>query len=529
VGSVIAWRFNERAFAQTALILQATGEGIFGVDTEAQVTFINPAAATILGVDARAIIGKKLGQIVHHLATDGTRLPDAQSPILAPLKGAKAHHATDQIFGRMDGSYVPVDYVSTPMIERDQLTGVVVSFNDITARHRSEAALQQSHRMLEETLQQLKTTQQQMLQQERLRAMGQMASGIAHDFNNSLSPIVGFAELLMRTPDLPRETTQTYAELINTAALDAASVIRRLRELYRDRSEGVIGDPVDLRRCVDEVVALTQPRWKNQALGEGIAIRIDTRVEDVPRFSGDAAGIREMLANLIFNAVDAMPKGGTITVRARSDGAWARLEVSDTGIGMSDDVRLHCLEPFFTTKGQHGTGLGLSLVHTTVQRHDGTLTIESGPGRGSTFIVRFPVHDEPPPAVASVESPASVRPLHILVVDDDPVVRRSVVAQLNTQAHTVETASNGREGLDRFEAGRFDLVVTDRAMPEMGGDQLAATIQRSAPDTPVIMLTGFGDLMSARGEHPVGVDAVVSKPVTLAALTQAILKVIAHR
>jgi len=236
-----------------------------------------------------------------------------------------------------------------------------------------------------------------------------------------------------------------------------------------------------------------------------------------------------MLANLIFNAVDAMPKGGTITVRARSDGAWARLEVSDTGIGMSDEVRQHCLEPFFTTKGQHGTGLGLSLVHTTVQRHDGTLTIESEPGRGSTFIVRFPVHDEPAPAVASVESPASVRPLHILVVDDDPVVRKSVVAQLNTQAHTVETASNGREGLDRFEAGRFDLVVTDRAMPEMGGDQLAATIQRSAPDTPVIMLTGFGDLMSARGEHPVGVDAVVSKPVTLAALTQAILKVIAHR
>src|SRR5438105_3132712 len=324
----------------------------------------------------------------------------------------------------MDGSYVPVDYVSTPMIERDQLTGVVVSFNDITARHRSEAALQQSHRMLEETLQQLKATQQQMFQQERLRAMGQMASGIAHDFNNSLSPIVGFAELLMRTPDLPRETTQTYAELINTAALDAASVIRRLRELYRDRSEGVIGDPVDLRRCIDEVVALTQPRWKNQALGQGIAIRIDTRVDDVPRFSGDAAGIREMLANLIFNAVDAMPKGGTITVRGRSEGACVRLEVSDTGIGMSDEVRQRCLEPFFTTKGQHGTG---------------------------------------------------------------------------------------------------------RAMPEMGGAQLAATIERSAPATPVIMLTGFGDLMTAKGEHPVGVDAVVSKPVTLDALTQAILKVIARR
>ena len=529
VGSVVAWRFNERAFAQTALILQAAGEGIFGVDTEAQITFINPTAATILGINARAAIGKRLGQVVHHLATDGTRLPDWDSPILAPIKDRQAHQATDQIFGRMDGSYVPVDYVTTPMIERDQLTGVVVSFNDITARHRSEAALQQSHRMLEETLQQLKATQQQMLQQERLRAMGQMASGIAHDFNNSLSPIVGFAELLMLSPDLPPETTQAYAQLINTAALDAASVIRRLRELYRDRSEGIIGDPVDLRRCIDEVVALTQPRWKNQALGQGIAIRIDTRVDDVPRFPGDAAGIREMLANLIFNAVDAMPKGGTITVRARSEGACVRLEVSDTGIGMSDEVRQRCLEPFFTTKGQHGTGLGLSLVHTTIQRHGGTLTIESELGRGSAFIARLPVLDEPDRKAETVDSPESLRPLHILVVDDDPLVRKSVVAQLNTQAHIVETASNGREGLDRFAAGRFDLVVTDRAMPEMGGDQLAATIERSAPETPVIMLTGFGDLMSAKGEHPPGVDAVVSKPVTLAALTQAILKVINRR
>jgi CheY-like chemotaxis protein len=196
---------------------------------------------------------------------------------------------------------------------------------------------------------------------------------------------------------------------------------------------------------------------------------------------------------------------------------------------MSDEIRQRCLEPFFTTKGQHGTGLGLSLVHSTVQRHGGTLTIESAPGRGTTFIVRLPLQDEGPTAAAKVEAPASVRPLHILVVDDDPIVRMSVVAQLNTQAHTVEIASNGREGLDRFEAGRFDLVVTDRAMPEMGGDQLAATIERSAPDTPVIMLTGFGDLMVARGEHPTGVDAVVSKPVTLDALTQAIQKVTACR
>src|SRR3989454_10990960 len=440
VGSVIAWRFNERAFAQTALTLEAAGEGIFGLDTEARIIFINPAAAAILGVDARSAVGKRIGQVAHHLATDGTRLPDADSPILAPLKDRKAHHANDQIFGRADGCYVPVDYVSTPMIERDQLTGVVVSFNDITARHRSETALQQSHRMLEETLVQLKTTQQQMLQQERLRAMGQMASGIAHDFNNLLSPIVGFAELLMRSPDLPQETTKTYAQLINTAALDAASVIRRLRELYRDRGETPVDGSVDLGRCIDEVVALTQPRWKNQALGQGIAIRVDTRVAGSPVIQGDAAGIREMLANLIFNAVDAMPEGGTITVRARAEGAEVRLEVSDTGTGMSDEVRQRCLEPFFSTKGQHGTGLGLSLVHATVERHGGTLTVESEPGRGSMFIVRLPIRHKSAAAGADVELQESLRPLHILLVDDDPLVRMSVVAQ-RSEEHTSELQS----------------------------------------------------------------------------------------
>jgi len=525
VGSVIAWRFNERAYAQTALILEAAGEGIFGVDTERRIVFINPAAAAILGVDARAAIGKRIGQIVHHLATDGTRLPDEDSPILAPLRDRKALQASDQIFARVDGAYLPVDYVTTPMIERDQLTGVVVSFSDITARHRSEAALQQSHRMLEETLVQLKATQQQMLQQERLRAMGQMASGIAHDFNNSLSPIVGFAELLMRTPDLPRETTQAYAELITTAALDAASVIKRLRELYRERNETALDGAVDLGRCIDEVVALTQPRWKNQALGQGIAIRVDTRVAKVPLVTGDAPAIREMLANLIFNAVDAMPEGGTITVRARAENHDVLLEVADTGTGMTEDVRQRCLEPFFSTKGKHGTGLGLSLVHRTIERHGGTLTIASEPGRGSAFAVRLPGRDKVATSSTPVESPAPTRPLRVLLVDDDPLVRKSVVAQLETQGHTVETAANGREGLERFAAGRFDLVVTDRAMPEMGGDQVAAQVARSTPATPVIMLTGFGDLMDAKGDHPPGVGTIVSKPVTLDALTRAIRKV----
>jgi len=528
VGTVVAWRFNERAFAQTALILEAAGEGIFGVDTEGRITFMNPAAARMLGVGVRAAVGKPIGRFVQHLSTDGKPMPNDESSIFAPVRDRITRQASDQIFGRPDGSYIPVDYVSTPMIERDELTGLVVSFNDITERHRSEAALQRSHRRLEETLAQLKTTQQQVLQQERLRAMGQMASGIAHDFNNSLSPIVGFAELLLRRPDLPKDTARSYVQLINTAAHDAASVIRRLRELYRERSQTAPYAPVDLRRCIDEVVALTQPRWKSQALGRGITIQIETDVVDVPVIQGDAPGIREMLANLIFNAVDAMPQGGTISVRARADGGDVRLEVKDTGTGMTEEVRQRCLEPFFSTKGQHGTGLGLSMVHATVEAHRGTLTVESEPGHGTAFIVRLPVQARAGAARSEEHAPPPPRQLRVLVVEDEPMVRMGVVAQLSSQGHFVDSATNGREALDKFMSGPFDLVVTDRAMPEMGGDELAASIERLAPDTPVIMLTGFGDLMEAKGEQPTGVDAVVGKPVTLDALAGAIRQVSAR-
>ncbi|PYM27100.1 MAG: hypothetical protein DMD78_02825 [Candidatus Rokuibacteriota bacterium] len=528
VGSVVAWRFNERAFAQTALILEATGEGIFGIDTQRRVTFMNPAAAGLLGVVAREVAGKPVTAIVRCLNSDGTPTPDDRAPLFAPLQDRRARHGTDQIFSRLDGSYLPVDYVATPMVERGQLTGVVVSFNDVTERHRAEAELQRSHRELEVTLAQLKATQRQVLQQERLRAMGEMASGIAHDFNNTLSPILGFAELLVQRPDVPPATTQRYAQLINTAALDAASVIRRLRELYRERGESSPDIAVDLRRCLEEAAALTQPRWKSEALGRGVSIRVViTDAVDVPVILGDAAGIREMLTNLIFNAVDAMPQGGTIAMRVRQDGDEVLLTISDTGVGMSEEVRRRCLEPFFSTKDQQGTGLGLALVNTTVQRHGGTVTVESEPGQGTTFSIRLPIYREAPatPAADPVERS---RRLRILWVEDDPLVRVVVTEQLSRQGHTVQSAANGLEGLDTFMSGRFDLVITDRAMPEMGGDQLATTIRQIAPKKPIIMLTGFGDLMDAKGEQPPAVDAVISKPVTMESLASAIKQVTAR-
>jgi PAS domain S-box-containing protein len=529
VGSVFAWRFNERAFAQTALILEAAGEGIFGLDMEGRIVFINPAAASMLDTDAKAAVGLAVTKILRHLNADGTATPEGEWPVFAPLADGRARHETDRLFARANGEYFPVDYVSTPMIERSQLTGLVVSFNDITERHRSAAALHRSHRQLEDTLAELKTTQRHMLQQERLRAVGQMASGIAHDFNNTLSPIVGFSELLLRRPESV-DDKEKYLQLIHTAAQDAAAVVRRLGDLYRERSENATHSPLNLSRCIDEAVALTRPRWRNQAQAGGVMIAVETDVASgLPLVTAEAAQMREMLTNLIFNAVDAMPIGGTITVRAWSEAGRVILEVSDTGTGMTDEVRQRCLDPFFSTKGQQGTGLGLALVQGIVQRHAGELTIESTLGHGTTVIVRLPDHLTIPTPVAASGPATAPRRLRILVVEDEPAVRTIVTHQLISEGHTVDSASNGLEGLEKFMAGWFDLVVTDRAMPEMGGDQLAASIARLAPEKPVIMLTGFGGLMDAKGEHPPGVTAVVSKPVTLDALRQAIIDVTMER
>ena len=288
--------------------------------------------------------------------------------------------------------------------------------------------------------------------------------------------------------------------------------------------------PVDLERCIKEAVALTAPRWRSQALAIGVTIHVHAEVAAaLPPMVGDESELREVLINLIFNAVDALPEGGTITVRARPDGDGVRVEVADTGVGMSDEIRRRCLEPFFSTKGQQGSGLGLSLVNAIIERHRGTLAIESRPGAGTTIVMRFPPGTPPAPDARGLQPAEPPRRLRILFVEDEPVVRKAISQQLLAVGHTVETADNGVEGLDKFMSGWFDLVITDRAMPEMGGDEVAATIARVAPDKPIIMLTGFGDLMDAKGEKPAGVRVILSKPVMMEQLTRAIAEATADR
>jgi len=384
----------------------------------------------------------------------------------------------------------------------------------------------------------LHRSQRHIIEQERLNAVGKMASGLAHDFNNALVPISGYAEMLLEHQDIlqdPAKATK-YLKLIMTGVEDAASVVSRLREFYRKREEGEAYRPLSLNQMVEQAVALTRPRWRDEALGSGRTILVEADLRPVPRILGSESELRELLTNLIFNAVDAMPEGGTIRIRTGLREAplsevahlspaapQVFLEVSDTGTGMTEEVRRRCLEPFFSTKGERGTGLGLPMVFGIVKRHRGTMDIESTVGKGTTFIVLLPA-DTTQARDVQTRTATPSGPLHVLVVDDEPIARDVLTEYLTGDGHSVETAVNGREGFEKFKTGRFAVVITDRAMPEVGGDQLAIMVKEKAPSMPVVLLTGFGDLMNAAGEKPDGVDLVVKKPIRLATLREVLAK-----
>jgi len=401
---------------------------------------------------------------------------------------------------------------------------------EIAERKRAEEETLDSNRQLAAALDKLRATQQQIIQRERMHALGRMANGIAHDFNNALAPILGFSELLSMKPELrgDKAKVKDYIEMIHSSAKESAKVVGRLREFYRYRDGTEIFTPVVLNDVVQQVVSFTQPRWKDQALAAGQTIEIRTELGNVPTVAGNEGELREVLINLLFNAVDAIPRRGTIVIRTEVQGRWLVITVTDDGIGMSEEVKARCLEPFFTTKGQEGTGLGLGSVYGIIRRHEGEIDIRSEPGRGTTVAVSLPLErgEKPPPAP---KLPAQVsQPLRILVVEDEPLVREVLGVYLSEDKHEVTTAVNGRDGLEKFQASRFDLVLTDRAMPELNGDQLAVEIKKLKPEQPLILLTGFGDLMTGAGEKPPGVDLIVSKPFTLNTLRGAISKSLGH-
>ena len=507
--------------------LEAVANGIVVTDRDGTILWVNPAFTTLTGYTHRDAIGQN-----PRILKSGQQDEKVYAELWKTITSGQVWRG-EVINRRKDGSLYTEGMTITPVRNAmGEITRFIAVKQDITERKKTEGTLQETNRQLENALAELKAAEQQVIQQERLGALGTMASGIAHDFNNALAAILGFSELLLHRPDClnDREKARRYIEMMNTAAQDAGDVVNRLREFYRHREEGEVFAPVDINRLVEDAVSLTEPKWKAQAEASGISIVVRHDLQEIPRVGGNAANLREMLTNLIFNAVDAMPHGGTITIRTRRDNDHAVLEVADTGTGMTEEVRRRCLEPFFSTKGERGTGLGLSMVYGIVQRHEGEIDIQTELGKGTTFVIRLPHHTSQLPELPERNDPPAphVSSLRVLVVDDEPLTRKVIAEYLKLDGHTVEIAGNGGDGLETFSNGRFDLVVVDRAMPDMSGDQVASTIKAFSPATPIIMLTGFGSMMEAADDKPANVDLVVGKPVTIADLRSAVTKATIH-
>lgn len=398
----------------------------------------------------------------------------------------------------------------------------IVALRNQKERVKAEDALLSSNRRLETALEELKAAQQKMVQQERLTALGQMASGIAHDFNNAIAPIIGFAELLLFKPEnlSNPDKVKEYISMIRMGATDATQVVKRMREFYRKREAGELSTPVQLNELVEGALRLTEPRWKHQLEAAGVNIQIQKDLSPVPPIMGNDGELREALTNLIFNALDAMPQGGTLSFRVYAQDGRCFLEVADTGTGMTEDVKKRLFEPFFSTKGPKGTGLGLAMVYGTVKRHDGNITVKSSPGEGSRFILSFPLgtetpREEPVPQDQVKKLPA----LRILLVDDEPLVLAVLKEYLVTDGHEVITATDGKEGYEKLQKEGFDLLITDLAMPEMSGDQLAKASKELYPQLPVLLVTGFADMLEGKPET---IDQVLKKPVALDDLRNAV-------
>ena len=385
---------------------------------------------------------------------------------------------------------------------------------------------------LQKAYEELRRTQQVVVQQERLRALGQMASGVAHDVNNALSPIVAYSGLLQATlPDLP-EISRNHLKIIAQAADDISRIVSRMREFYRRRSDSEPLVQVDLNEIVHEVMELTRPRWRDISQREGISIQIQTELEpklplavkrsqrtarspDQPclqRGGRHAAGRNHHICHPVHRHFPLPNKD-------QNSRRQLLVEVRDTGTGMDEKIRQRCLEPFFSTKSlRGGTGLGLAMVYGMVQRHEGNIEIESSPGHGTSIRLTFPLLEKSPQTAAGI-LPHVTRhnSLRILCIDDEELIRQLLDDCLTHYNHRVVTAENGVRGLELFrDAARgdqpFEAVITDLGMPKMDGTQLARIIKTEFPKTPIIMMTGWGAMIKEDGETAPEVDALVDKP-----------------
>ncbi len=399
------------------------------------------------------------------------------------------------------------------------VTGMEAQLQDlITAEQRSNRELahtaRENARHFQEA-EQRRRHAEALRESEKLRAVGEMAGGVAHDFNNLLAAILGRAQLLLvrlAEGEVAPDAVRRSLSIIERSALDGAETVRRLLEFTRAKPQLKEAEAVGVNDLLASVVAASEPRWKDEAEARGAHIEVVEEFGRVLAVVGDAAELRELLLNLVFNAIDAMPGGGTLTLSSWAEESAVCLAVTDTGVGIPEEVRSRIFDPFFTTKGPQSSGLGLSVSYGIIRRHGGEIRVESRAGQGTRFTVRLPFREAPPPQVEDVASEPAGPGLRVLVIDDEAGVREMLRDLLEALGQEVWEAGSGPEGLELLERQPMDLVCTDLGLPGMKGWEVAERVKARWPRLKVALITGWGVRVAPAELEAHGVDLLIAKP-----------------
>jgi PAS domain S-box-containing protein len=462
-------------------IMESAREAIYALDGEGNYKWCNQAMLDMTGYQLDQIIGHHFLERTHE--DDREMRRDSFALVLA----GEPRSFESRYIAR-DGSVRFASVNSAPIVVDGETTGVLGIAHDITEQ---------------------KQERDRAARADKLRALGQLASGVAHDFNNSLAAILGRAQLILRR--VKDDELIRSLGIIVTAAEDAAATVRRIQTFAR-KSLAAELELLDVSGLLRDAIEITRTRWQNEARAEGSNVDVTLNAEEGLFTLGNASELREVFVNLIVNAVDAMPQGGSLNICCKPKGDRLGLRFADTGTGMTEDVRERAFEPFYTTKGVHGTGLGLAVSYGIIERHQGLISVESKPGKGTTFYIDLPQAEATELSSAENKPEAYTASLSVLVVDDEEFVRETLAEMLVDLDHRVVTVDGGREALEKVSSGDFDLVFTDLAMPEMDGWETARAIRKSRPGLPVVLVTGYG----ATAQPPLGeldlVAGIIGKP-----------------
>ncbi|HYJ85333.1 MAG TPA: PAS domain S-box protein [Pyrinomonadaceae bacterium] len=477
-------------------ILESARESIYAVDMDGRFKWCNSATLSALGLKREDFIGRHLVDLVYEQDRE-----TIQEKLSNALKGEPQTYEMRYFSAGGRLRYARVD--NSPLVVEGRTTGVLGIARDITEQ---------------------KEERERAARADKLRALGQLASGVAHDFNNSLAAILGRAQLLRRqTQD---EAQLRNLEIIQTAAEDAAATVRRIQTFAR-KSAAKEFEILDVSALLNDAIEITRTRWQNEARLRGLDYEVFLNAASGQHTFGSASELREVFVNLIVNAVDAMPTGGKLSIGSESDAGRLRLRFTDTGTGMPEEVRQRIFDPFFSTKGAHGTGLGLSVSYSIIERHEGSISVVSEVGGGTTFAIELPAAEVKSQAEEIVPETVEIPSLSILVIDDEPAVRETLAEMLEVMGHRVFLADSGQNALQTLARNNCDLVFTDLAMPEMDGWETSREIRKRWPNMNVVLVTGYGTGTKPPAGEDHLVNGIIGKPFDFSQITETIIGIVA--